>query len=80
MYPYVTPVHLLEQAIVSSMRKVEREEVDAVAQGGFSNNQVARRSPPTNEEEDVGAGAPYSKLEVRADSAGQEAIGLQRRI
>ncbi len=73
MYPYVTPVHLLEQAIVSSMRKVEREEADAVAQGVFSNKE-------DNEVEDADVAGLCSKQEVRADSGRQVAIDLPRRI
>ena len=41
MYPHAMPVRFLEQAIVNSMRKVESEEEDAVAQDVFRSNQEA---------------------------------------
>ena len=41
MYPHAVHVRFLEQAIVSSMQKVEREVVAAVAQDASSNKEGA---------------------------------------
>jgi hypothetical protein len=72
VYPHATPVPFLEQAIVSFMRKVEREEVAVVALGD-SNNKEADADvevPCFREEEAVDVEDPYfSQAGKRANNA-----------
>jgi hypothetical protein len=66
VYPHAMPVPFLERAIVSFMRKVEREEVVAGVRVGFS-NKVVRRA---NEVEAVGVEGPcFSQVGKRANNA-----------
>lgn len=77
MYPHAMPVRFLEQAIVSSMRKVESEEEGAVAQDAFS-NKVVRKSPPTNEVVAADVEGPCSRQEEKRGDV-VEATDPQRR-